>query len=89
MRVNKSIYQIKQDMIMNMNFAVYFGVITVLNCFGNDQCLGLKLVSDEVIQVFHCCSNSCGFSLLSLYPATIVTVFRRFGLYCKTVSNRS
>ena len=48
----KSIYQIKQHMIMNINFAIYFSVITVLNCFGDDQCLGLKLVSDEVNQVF-------------------------------------
>ena len=52
MGVYKSIYQIKQHMIMNMNFAVYFGIITVLNCFGDDQCLGLKLVGDEVNQVF-------------------------------------
>ena len=52
MGVYKSIYQVKQHMIMNRNFAVYFGIITVLNCFGDDQCLGLKLVSDEVSQVF-------------------------------------
>ena len=39
-------------MIMNINFAVYFGLITVLNCFGDDQCLELKLVSDEVNQNF-------------------------------------
>ena len=43
-----SIYQIKQHMIMNINFAIYFRVITVLNCFGDDQRLGLKLVSDEL-----------------------------------------
>ena len=86
MWVYKSIYQIKQHMIMNINFAIYF---TVLNCFGDDQCLGLKLVSDKVNRIFHCCSNSCGCSLLSLYPATIVIVFRCFSLYCKTVSNRS
>ena len=52
MGVYKSIYQIKQHMIMNLNFAFFFGIITVLNCFGDDQCLGLKLVSDEVNQVF-------------------------------------
>ena len=52
MGVYKSIYQIKQHMIMNINFAVYFGIITVLNCFGDDQCLWLKLVCDEVNQVF-------------------------------------
>ena len=52
MGVDKSIYQNKQHMIMNMNFAVEFGTITVLNCFGDDQCLVLKLVSDEVNQVF-------------------------------------
>ena len=34
------------------NFAVYFGNVKTLNCFGNDQCLGLKLVSDEVNQIF-------------------------------------
>ena len=39
-------------MIMNTNFAVYFGIITNLNGFGDDQCLGLKLVSDEVNQAF-------------------------------------
>ena len=48
----KSVYQIKQHMIMNINFAIYFRVVTFLNCFGDDQCLGLKLVSDEVNQVF-------------------------------------
>ena len=47
----KSIHQIKQHMMMNINFAIYFSVITVLNCFGDDQCLGLKL-SEEVNQVF-------------------------------------
>ena len=52
MGVYKSIYQIKQHMIVNINFAVYFGVITVLNSFEDDQCLGLKLVSDEFNQVF-------------------------------------
>ena len=58
MGVYKSIYQIKQQLIMNINFAVYFGIITVLNCFGDDQCLGhclgddQKLVSDEANQVF-------------------------------------
>ena len=52
MEVYKSIYQIEQQMIMNINFAVYIGIITVLNCFGDDQCLGLKLVSDEVDPVF-------------------------------------
>ena len=52
MIVYKSIYQIKQPMIMIIKFAVYFGIITVLNCFGDDQCLGLKLVGDEVNQVF-------------------------------------
>ena len=48
----KSIYQIKQHMIMNKNLANYFSVLTVLNCFGDDQSLGLKLVGDEVKQVF-------------------------------------
>ena len=52
MGVYTSIYQIKQPMIMNLNFVVYFGVITAMNCFGDDQCLGLKLVSDEVNQFF-------------------------------------
>ena len=52
MGVYKSIYQIKQHMIMNINFAVYFGIIAVLNCFEDDQCAGLKLISDEVNQVF-------------------------------------
>ena len=52
MWVYPSIYQIKQHMIMDTNFAIYFRVITVLNCFGNDQCLFLKLVSDEVNHVF-------------------------------------
>ena len=89
MGVYKSIYQIKQHMIMNINFAVHFGIIIVLNCFGGAQCLGLKLAVTRLIKFFHCYSNSCECSLLSLYPATIVTVFRRFGLYFKTVSNRS
>ena len=44
----KSIYQINQLMIMNINYAIFFSVFTVLNCFGDDQCLGLKLVSDEL-----------------------------------------
>ena len=48
----KSIDQIKQHMMMNINFAIYFSVIAVPNCFGEDQCLGLKLVCDEVNQVF-------------------------------------
>ena len=48
----KYIYQTKQHLIMNIYFANYFSVITVLNCFGGDQCLGLKLVSDEINQVF-------------------------------------
>ena len=52
MGVYKSIYQIKQHIIMSINFAVYFGIITVLNCFGDDQCLGLNFVSDKVNQVF-------------------------------------
>ena len=52
MGVYKSIYQVKQDMVMDINFAVYFGIITVLNCFGDDHCLGLKLLSDKVNQVF-------------------------------------
>ena len=39
-------------MILNINFAIYFSVITVLTCFGDDQCFELKLVSDEVNQVF-------------------------------------
>ena len=51
MWVNKSIYQIKQHMIMNINFAIYFTVISVLKSLGDDQILGLKLVSDEVNQV--------------------------------------
>ena len=89
MGVYEFIYQIKEHMIMNINFAVYFGIITVLNCFGDDQCLGLKMLVTRLIKFLHCCSNSCGCSMLSLYPATCVTVFRRFGLYCKTVSNRS
>ena len=87
MGVYISIYQIKQHMIMNIIFAVYFGVITVLNCFGDDQCLGMKLVLTRFIKFFNCCSNSCGCSMLSLYPETIVTVLRRFGLFCKTVKN--
>ena len=76
-------------MIMIINFADYFGIIRVLTCF--DQCLGLKLdlLVTRLIKLFHCCSNSCGCSLLSLYPATIVNLFKRFGLYCKIVSNRS
>ena len=51
MGLYKSIYQIKQHMIMNINFAVYFGIVTVLNCFGDNQCLRLKLVGDNVNQV--------------------------------------
>ena len=37
----------EHHMIKIINFANYFRVITVLNCFEIDQGLGLKLVSDE------------------------------------------
>ena len=50
--VYRSIYQNKQHMIMNIILAICFSVIAVLNCFGDDQCLGLKLVGDKVNQVF-------------------------------------
>ena len=47
-----SFLQIKQPMILNENFAIYFRVSTVLNSFGDDQCPGLKLVGDKVNQNF-------------------------------------
>ena len=53
-------------MIMNIN--LQFGIITVLNCFGDDQCLGLKLVSDEVNQVFPLL-----FKILCIQPVVIVS----------------
>ena len=53
-------------MIMNIN--LQFGIITVLNCFGDDQCLGLKLVSDEVNQVFPLL-----FKILWIQPVVIVS----------------
>ena len=52
MRSSKSNFQLKQSMIMNIIFAIYFRVITVLNSFGDDQCLELNIVSDEINQVF-------------------------------------
>ena len=45
--------------------------------------LGCNLSVTGLNKFFNCCSNSCGCSLLSLYPETIVTVFRRFGLIAK------
>ena len=71
-------------MKMNINFAVYFGVITVLNCFGDDQCLGLKLVSDEVnfstvfrILVDAACCH-CIQQLLLLYLGALVCFVNLF-----------
>ena len=79
-------FQIKQHMSMNINLPIYFRVITVLNCFGDDQCLELKLVSDEVNQVlpllffFHvdaaCCY--CIQQLLLLYLGALVCTAKLF-----------
>ena len=54
----KSIHKNKQHMIMIISFAIFFSVFTFLNCFVDDQCLGLKLVSDEFNHVFPPSSNS-------------------------------
>ena len=70
-------------MIMNINFAVYFGIITVLNCFGDDQCLGLKLVSESsfstavLILVDAACCH-CIQQLLLLYLGALVCIVKLF-----------
>ena len=64
--------KLKQDeynKIMNIGFTIYFRVFKALNCFEDDQCLALKLFSDEINQLF---TNSCGCSLLKMCSAIIV-----------------
>ena len=67
-------------MIMNINFAIFFRVFTVLNCFGS------KLELTRLIKFFHCAvlilkdaaCYHCIQQLLLLYLGALVCIVKLF-----------